>query len=532
MAVPSRLATLYAIGRSLNSSLELGTVLATVMDSLIEVTGAERGFIMLNEPDGQLAVRVARNLDRRTIEADGFQLSRTIVRQVAEDGQPVVVTDALTDARLGTAASVAAFQLRSILCAPLQVKGSPIGVVYVDNRLRSGLFGQEDLELLAAFADQAAVAIENARLYEDLQRRLGEIAALSEYQANIFRSVGSAVVALDLEGRITTFNRAAEQVFGRAAPEAIGRSHAEVFGTALAGRLFRPIARASRPGGEMVTGLEVRCALPERARADLRMSLSGLRDPNGHSLGVVLVADDLTDAHLAEEARLAAEARQREIRDIFGRYVATEVVERLLEDPGRVRLGGERQEVTVLFADIRGYTTLSEGLRPEEVVAMLNRYLAVATEAIMAHHGTLDKYIGDAVMALFNAPLAQPDHAANALQAALAMQRAVKQLAAEGGPAVAYGIGVNTGPAVVGNIGTERLMNYTAIGDAVNVAARLQSNAPPGEVYVSGSTYALAAAGMEAERLVPLQVKGRQEPVEVYRLVDVRVSSGDPAYAG
>jgi adenylate cyclase len=245
-----------------------------------------------------------------------------------------------------------------------------------------------------------------------------------------------------------------------------------------------------------------------------------LRDPDGRPLGVVLVADDQTEARLSEEARQRAEAQQRQIRDVFGRYVARGVVERLLEDPSRVSLGGERQEITVLFADIRGYTTLSEGLDPEKVVALLNSYLAVATRAIFANEGTLDKYIGDAVMALFNAPLPQPDHALAALRAALGMQRELKSLANQSDVRVAYGVGVNTGPAVVGNIGTEQLMNYTAIGDAVNVAARLQANAPPGEVYVSGSTYALVADRVEAERLEPLHVKGRHQPVEAYRLIE------------
>lgn len=527
--VEDRFATLYEIGRKLNSSLELTTVLDLVMDSLIEVTEAERGFIMLLEgrdssagSEQQLAVKVARNLDRRTLEAESFQISRTISNQVAETGKPVVITDALSDSSYRRAASVAAFQLRSILCAPLQVKEQPLGVVYVDNRLRSGLFTEADLRLLVAFADQAAVAIDNARLYEDLRQRMRQIASMKDYQDNIFRSVGSAVITVDLEGKITTFNRAAENVFGALAAKAVGFLHSDILGAELARKLFRPIMRASRPDGEGVGGLEIACRLPNRERAYLNLNLSALRDPDGQSLGVVLVADDQTEARLAEEARQLAEAQQRQIRDVFGRYVAQSVVDRLLEDPSRVALGGELQEISVLFADIRGYTTLSEHLDPQGVVALLNRYLAVATEAVFSHEGTLDKYIGDAIMALFNTPLPQPDHALAALRAALEMQRSLKQLAAQSEVGVSYGIGINTGPAVVGNIGTERLMNYTAIGDAVNVAARLQANAPAGEIYISGGTHALVADRVEAQYLEPLQVKGRQEPVEVYRLIEVR----------
>jgi PAS domain S-box-containing protein len=515
-----RLRTLYEIGHQLSSSLELSVVLERVMDSLLQVTGAERGFIMLLDETGELAVRTARNLDQRTIEGQNFQGSRTLARRVLATAQPAVVTDALSDVALREAASVAAFQLRSILCAPLLVRGRPLGVVYVDNRASGDLFDEADLELLVAFSEQAAVAIENARLYEDLRQRAQQITLLKEYQDDIFRSVGSAIVAIDLEGTVTTFNQAAEAIFGCPAGEAVGRSHGHVLGSALAMKLFRPIARASRLGGEALSGLEVTAALPGRALAHLRVALSGLRDAEGRSQGVVLVVDDQTEARLAEQARERAEAAQRQIRDVFGRYVARSVVDRLLEDPSRVSLGGERQEITVLFADIRGYTTISEGLEPEQLVALLNEYLAVATAAIFEHEGTLDKYIGDAVMALFNTPLAKADHALSALRCAQAMQRALKRLATESGAPVAYGVGVNTGPAVVGNIGTEQLMNYTAIGDAVNVAARLQSNVPPGEVYFSGSTYALVEGAVSAERLEPLQVKGRQQSIEVYRLLE------------
>jgi adenylate cyclase len=517
--VEDRFAILYEIGRKLSSSLELAVVLELTLDSLIEVMGAERGFIMLAEPaspDGapELVVKVARNLDRQTLEAEAFRISRTLTQQVFDSRQPALITDAQSDASLSRAASVAAFQLRSILCAPLQVKGRPIGVVYVDNRLRSGLFGEADRDLLVAFADQAAAALDNARLYEDLRQQMRQVAQLKEYQDNIFRSVGSAVLTIDLEGRITTFNRAAELVFGRPAEQALGRSHAEVLGPALAERLFRPIMRASRPGGQPISGLEIVCPLGDRERAFLSLSLTALRDPDGQPLGVVLVADDHTEARLAEEA-------EREIRDVFGRYVARGVVDRLLAHRGEIHLGGEEQEITVLFGDIRGYTTLSEGLSPQQVVGMLNGYLAVATRAIFREEGTLDKYIGDAVMALFNAPLPQPDHALAALRAALGMQRDLKQLAAEANLPVAYGVGINTGPAVVGNIGTEQLMNYTAIGDAVNVAARLQSSVPAGEVWFSESTYALVEGRVEAVRGELLTVKGRRQPVQVYRLIAV-----------
>ena len=232
--------------------------------------------------------------------------------------------------------------------------------------------------------------------------------------------------------------------------------------------------------------------------------------------------DDHTEARLAEEAQ-AHGPRPPSARfgDVFGRFVARGVVERLLEDPDRIHLGGERQEITVLFGDIRGYTTISEGSSRSGWSPCSNLYLGVATEAIFANEGTLDKYIGDAVMALFNTPLPQP-HAR--------LRRAADRADdAAGDQAVGRPVGCpdrlwdrrrHRAGRWWATSAPSSSMNYTAIGDAVNVAARLQSNAPPGEVLFSASTYELVAGRVEAERLEPLAVKGRQQLVEAYRLVD------------
>jgi adenylate cyclase len=245
----------------------------------------------------------------------------------------------------------------------------------------------------------------------------------------------------------------------------------------------------------------------------------------GRAQGLVLVAEDLTEARIAAEGRAREAAEKERVRALFGHYVAPSVVEHLMEQAarGQVQLGGTRQTVSILFADIRGFTTIAESLAPPEAVLnLLNRYLGVATEAIIKDDGTLDKYMGDAVMAFFNAPLPQTDHVLRAVRAAAAMQRAVQAAQQVGGPPVGFGVGVNTGDAIVGNIGTEQLMNYTVVGDAVNVAARLQSVARAGEVLLSGATYEQVKERVDAESLPPIEVKGRRQPVAVYRLRDVR----------
>jgi len=207
------------------------------------------------------------------------------------------------------------------------------------------------------------------------------------------------------------------------------------------------------------------------------------------------------------------------IRTILGRYMAASVVERLLASPTLPSLGGERQIATVLFMDFCDFTPLSHELEPDRVLHILNEYLAQVTAAILSEDGTIDKYVGDGVMALFNAPVAQPDHAVRAVRAAIALRDSVIAWAADHQPALRVRVGIHTGEAVVGNIGTTELMNYTAIGDTVNLAKRLQEEGDENTIIVSENTVALLPPDVvDLTYLGDRRVKGRQTPVGAYRL--------------
>ena len=215
-------------------------------------------------------------------------------------------------------------------------------------------------------------------------------------------------------------------------------------------------------------------------------------------------------------------AREEVARATYGRFMPDYVVKQILLDPASIRLGGVNQTVTVLFADIRGFTRLSEHASPEAVVDLLNRYFTTMSEIILKHGGTVDKFIGDGLMALFGAPQATPDDAAGAISAAVAMQEAMKKLSAELGSGlgeVAIGIGLHTGEATVGYIGSERRSEYTAIGDTVNVSARLESHAKAGEILLSEETR--NAAGDLPYVFVPrepLRVRNREQPVKIFEV--------------
>ena len=222
-------------------------------------------------------------------------------------------------------------------------------------------------------------------------------------------------------------------------------------------------------------------------------------------------------------------AREEVARANYSRFLPEYVVKQMLENPDSFKLGGVNQTITILFADIRGFTRISEHAPPEKIVGLLNRYFSAMTDIIFAHGGTLDKYLGDGLMALFGAPTATPEDASNALNAAVAMQRRVlsinQELREEGFPEIGVGMGLHTGEVTVGYIGSERRSEYTAIGDAVNTASRLETNAKGGEILISDATAKAANSRYKLEARDAISVKNRQQPVALWE-VDWQRASG------
>ncbi|MDX1991072.1 MAG: adenylate/guanylate cyclase domain-containing protein [bacterium] len=226
-----------------------------------------------------------------------------------------------------------------------------------------------------------------------------------------------------------------------------------------------------------------------------------------------------------EALRVAKERETSHLRGTFERFVPPSVVERVINQPDSLKLGGKRQEISVLFADIRGYTAWSENAPPEQVVEVLNHYLSMAAEVILSWEGTLDKFFGDGLMAIFNAPDSQADHVHRAADAALALMKAANEVNSLYGHRLSYSIGVHVGEAVVGYIGTDRAVNYTAIGDVVNLAKRLQEYAAPGQILVEEATIRRLGNMAQARPLGELKVKGRKQTAFAYELVGLAYPS-------
>ena len=500
------LLVLAEIGQLLNSSLDLDEVLCIVMDTIVRLTGAERGFLMLRDTNGELVIPIARNWEQESIEPAEHAISRTIVNRVISSGESVLTTNAREDPRFQTHDSIILHNLRAILCVPLKVKEKITGVIYADNRVRAGIFTQSELKLLTALANQAAVAIENARLFESVRHTLAEVTELKVLMDNVFASIASGVITVDGDDRITLCNRATQDILGCPRSDLIDRPIREALP-----EIYNSIARAMhvvRQTQHKYVGLELTPDLHGRGRITLSLNLSPLKDANQ---GVAIVIDDLT-----EKRRLEAEHR------LFERMVSPAVINQL--DPEKLKLGGKRTVVTTLFTDISGYTSLGERLEPEELVAVLNKYLAAAANAVLHYEGTIDKFIGDGIMAWFNAPIPQSDHTLRAIQAALDIRQAVDELQSQQ-PAhlkLSFGAGVHTGEAVLGLVGTEKRMEYTAIGDSVNTAKRIQENAAPGQILISGEAYKLIAGRVQARQVQPFIPKGKRQSMTVYEVLSLK----------
>jgi len=502
------LLALADIGQVINSSLELDEVLRIVMDNIVHLTRAERGFLMLRNENGEMVTRVARNWEQESIKSSEAT-SRTIVQRVIDSGEPIITTNAQEDRRFSGQESIVALNLRSILCVPLKVKNELIGVIYADNRVRTGIFAETEKDLLVAFSNQAAVAIENARLFSSLRKTLAEVTELKNLMDNVFASIASGVITADIRNQITLANRAAEDILGFAINDIVGHPLDTVL--APISNELKPRLNEVRQTDKPVIDLEISHNFPTRGDVDWRLNLSPLKDARQQTQGVTIVLDDMTE-------RKKLEAQRR----LLERMVSPAVLDQI--NPNSFQIGGKKVDITCLFADIRGFTSYSETQTPEELVAVLNRYLAAAAEAVLAHEGTVDKFLGDAVMAWYNAPLPQPDHTLRAVKTALSIREAIVKLHKELPPQahLDFGIGINYGEAVLGWIGTEKRLEYTAIGDSVNTTKRIQENSSKEQILISRAAYERVKDQVNGRPYAPLTVKGKTQPIDVYEVMGLK----------
>jgi adenylate cyclase len=399
---------------------------------------------------------------------------------------------------------------------PLRYESKLIGFMSLGPRRSGDLYNSNDLDFLAAVANQSTLALENARLFENLRRTLDQTLEMKNLMDDIFSSIATGIITTDLKKNITLFNRAAESIFGIPVKKVLGKSLSKVL-PELGAEL--EIANTNAFQQNIINlNSTLSGSLSENSNLYLRLSLSPLRDAHLDTKGTTIVFEDLTERHQLE-------AERERIRQTFGRVVAPRVRDRLLADIGNLELDGRKQIITVLFADLSGFTPFSEKHDPETVFSVLNSYLSIAAHAILEQEGTLDKFMGDAVLAIWNSPDEQPDHALRAVRAAREIiNRSIKAHDEFPNPdqRMTFRIGITTGEAIIGNVGTNELFNYTAIGDVVNLAQRLQNSAKSGEIMIEKTTYDIVSDYVKTETLQHITVKGREQIVEAYSIKDIQ----------
>ncbi|MBZ0289414.1 MAG: amidohydrolase family protein, partial [Anaerolineae bacterium] len=357
-----------------------------------------------------------------------------------------------------------------------------------------------------------AARINHAPITIHLSEDRAEITQIKEVIANVFDSIGSGVITTNAQDAVTTFNRAASDILGRAPDTAIGQPLPTVLPKINAD--FDNDLREVRENN-LSRALEAELDMPERGRVALSLKLSPLKDSNQQTQGVAIVVDDLT------------EQREREEKlNVLRKYLPPSLVDNIQLIAG-LALGGERREMTCMFIDVRPLSTFPPELRPKQVMEFLNEYLEVATDAIRDMNGIIDKYMGTEIMALFSTQLnPQDDHALRAMEAALNMREGYLELYRRQGlnpQPHFYRVGIHSGVATTGNVGSLSRRDFTALGDTINLSHRLLENAAAGQIIISDSTRDyLQATGapdnVSYEEREPIKAKGRQQATIVYEV--------------
>jgi adenylate cyclase len=493
----------------LSGELKLGSLLEKVIAAITRMLNAERSTLFLNDDKtGELYTEIGEGLGATKIR---FPNHLGIAGAVYSSGETVNIPYAYADLRFNPSFDrQTGFFTRSILCTPLINKnGKVIGATQVLNK-RGGVFSEEDASRLKAFTAQMAVALENAKLFDDVQ-------TMKTYAESMLESMASGVITFNDKDVAQTINRAGCRIFRARSRDVIDHPATELFSGSsswLAERLAQ-VRSDAEPASLEDVELDI-----EGHPTSANINLLPLRSVGGEAMGSMLMIEDISE--------------EKRMKGTMARYMDPLIADSLMRE-GANALGGQESEATVLFSDIRGFTTLTESLGAQGTVSMLNAYFSLMVDCLQQEGGILDKFIGDAVMAVFGLPLPADDDADRAVRTGLSMLTSLRDFnrgrEEEGLLPIRIGIGLHTDAVVSGNIGSPKRMNYTVIGDGVNLAARLESACKQygAQLLISESTRSRLRGTYrmrEADRVV---VKGKTEPVVIHELLDFHNEASFPA---
>lgn len=412
--------------------------------------------------------------------------------------------------------------MNSAIALPLFTPNARLGIL-ICNARPENFWYRDRFSFLDSFARTAAGVLNNSRLYEELKEQYRTVEALERYQESVFTSMTNLLVTTDEDGAIHYFNRAAAERLGLS-EEDLGKNIDARFKSNL-DKVIRRQFRNTEKSGKEILGLEGIYDRGEGQSIDFSLNISPLRGRRGRNEGMTLLfTDQSRERALKQEMDLVVEER-RVVKDMFARYLSSEVVDSLMESPELVKPGGDKKIATIFFGDIRGYTSFSETKQPEYIIEVLNEYFREAVEIIIKHRGYIDKFIGDAIMAAWGVPMmSEEEDAIAAVSCAVEIQQLIassKRTFFKGEASnLRVGIGMHTGPLVAGNLGSDRRMDYSVIGDTVNVAARLEGVAKAGQVVITDSTRDLIGDHFKLKELEPVKVKGKEKPLKIFNVLD------------
>ncbi|MEG4318958.1 MULTISPECIES: adenylate/guanylate cyclase domain-containing protein [unclassified Microcoleus] len=527
-------ALMNAVNALSKSSLDLEDTLKRVMDQAKELMNADRSTLWLIDGDKDELWTKLPNKEGTLTE---IRIPRTagFAGIVAQSSEPLLIPfDVYEDPRAKTSRETdekTGYRTCSMLCMPVfNSDNILIGVTQLINKKRQGefppynpvdwphapeqwkaSFNRNDLEFMKSFNIQAGVALQNAKLFAEVKQQ-------EQRQKDMLHALTNGVISTDKKGNIVATNPSAQKLLG-------------VSDTELAeGQSLRELIKLEK--GDFAKWFDASLSPEDDNDRQQYYPDQVLLSCEGESQSINLSINSMTDATDPSKVNGALVVMEdissaKQVKNLMYRYMTPEVAEALLAS-GDTGLGGKRKEVSVLFSDIRGYTTLTEKLQAEEVVVMLNKYFEVMVDVVFKYGGTLDKYIGDALMAVFGSPAPLTDDAWCAMQTAVEMREKLQEFnvarIANGELPISIGMGIHSDQVVSGNIGSSKRMELTSIGDGVNLASRLEgaSKQYGTDLIISDNTYRKYADRVYVRELDFITVKGKSEPVIVYELVGIK----------